>query len=256
MFTVEDAVNREIERITQTRAKLKDILPQLEGVQPEQSGPLFREVNVVGDLQAQMDHALSRLASAVERAPHRVLNMDGYDPSCTVSEWMLEHSDRNWITYTVRLSAWETGADGRDDGGPRIPYSVMASAFPSVTSTPGQPQLRLTLAIDSHGFAKEGVRVTRAGIHRDLGVEHMRLVGFGGAASPLLYGEHTGAIAVFAFRLLAGGDSPECRVWICRDAGEEDDFEAAWGVVEPGVAIVGTADHGRVQLRPSRGLRW
>ena len=169
---------------------------------------------------------------------------------------MLAHSDRNWITYTVRLSAWDTGADGRDEGGPRIPYSVMAPAFPSVTGTPGQPQLKLTLAIDSHGFVQEDVRVEWAGVHPDLGVEQLRLVGFGGAASPLLDEEKTGAIATFAFRLLPDGDSPECRVWICRDMGEEDDFEQAWGEVEPGVAIVGTADRGRVQLRPSGDLGW
>ena len=62
----------------------------------------------------------------------------------------------------------------------------------------------------------------------------VRITRLGGASSPLLDMENTGALAIFAFQGTTQRESAlQCRVWICRSS-EDDVIESRWGPVEPG----------------------
>lgn len=61
----------------------------------------------------------------------------------------------------------------------------------------------------------------------------MRITRLGGASSPLLDVENTGALAIFAFQGVGQQGTSRCRVRICA-AGEDDVVENLWGPVDPG----------------------
>ena len=65
------------------------------------------------------------------------------------------------------------------------------------------------------------------------GRNEVRITRLGGASSPLLNVENTGALALFAFQGLGRQGTICCRVWICT-AGQDDIIEDLWGPVDPG----------------------
>ena len=67
------------------------------------------------------------------------------------------------------------------------------------------------------------------------GRDEVRITRLGGARSPLLDKDNTGALALFAFHRATQQHSPQqCRVWICQGI-EDDVVESRWGPVEPGM---------------------
>ena len=57
---------------------------------------------------------------------------------------------------------------------------------------------------------------------------------WGGASSPMLDPDNTGALTVFAFDRNLENEKPVCRIWICRRETEEDIVDERVGLVEPG----------------------
>lgn len=151
-----------------------------------------------------------------------------------VVDWLDEHAD-GWLWYVKRLSGNDTLANGSHQAGFYLPKPVFFRLFPSLENqVQDNADKRFQMEIDSHPDARE-VRVVwynnrlRGGTR-----DEVRVTNLGGAASPLLDPESTGALVVFAFREPEAGDTDLCKVWVCRDGVEEDIVERETGPVEPG----------------------
>ena len=148
-----------------------------------------------------------------------------------IGDWMDEQTGEGVFWYVKRLSANDTQATGGHQAGPYIPKQIIFDAIPSLyRPLSANPDVEFTLAIDSHA----DLRTVRAVWYNQETRNEARVTRFGGSSSPLLDPEATGALAVFAFRRETETTPPECHVWVCRDAVEEDRVEERIGPVEPG----------------------
>lgn len=156
-------------------------------------------------------------------------------------DWLSEYSGQGWSWFAKRLSGNDTLANGTHQYGPYIPKEFLFDVLPSIHRTDiERPDIWFDLYIDSHADARQ-IRAVyyNSKRHKDQknGRDETRLTNWGGAESPLLDPESTGALTVFAFRV--GQDvTPECHVWVCRHDTEEDLIEDRIGPVEPGKSIV------------------
>ena len=152
--------------------------------------------------------------------------------SVTLDDWIKENHQRDGHWYVKRLSANDTQANGSHQAGPYVPNRVAFSLFPELN----EPEIlnhRVTfrLVSGSHSHA------TTANIiwynNRLFGKtrNETRITGLGGATSPLLDPENTGAVALFFF--CGSPNRRECRYWVCRDLNEEEVAETFAGAVEP-----------------------
>lgn len=149
--------------------------------------------------------------------------------------WLSDFYSRNWLWYAKRLSGNDTLANGAHQAGPYVPKNVLFQVFPTLhTPKKENPDIRFRIFVDSHGDERE-VRAIWYNNKLFGGTRNeTRITGFGGAESPLLDPENTGALAIFAFRLNAGTNDIGCRIWVCRTTEEEELAETHVGVVEPG----------------------
>lgn len=153
----------------------------------------------------------------------------------SVSDWMDEVASRDFIWYVKRLSGNDTLANETHQAGPYITREFLFRVFPSMNREDIlNPDKRFDLVIDSHADRREARAVWYNNKFHGGTRNESRLTNFGGAASPLLDPESTGALAVFAFLKKSGTDADECHVWVCRDSVEEDMVEERIGPVEPG----------------------
>lgn len=157
-----------------------------------------------------------------------------------IEAWLRDVAVPGSIWYLKRLSANDTQRSGSHQAGPYIPKNVMFTLFPTL-NRPGQrnPEHFFDLVVDSAAVSSR----TRAravwynnALHdnRQGGRNEIRITRLGGAKSPLLDVENTGALAVFAFQgATQTASAHRCRVWVCNSE-EEDVVESRWGAVEPG----------------------
>ena len=179
-------------------------------------------------------------------------------------DWISAVDEPGWIWYAKYLAANDTLVTGGHQAGPYVPRLVFGTLFSSVLSS---NELN-----PSHHFeatiADEGVIRTPRAIwynNKVIGTgtrNECRITGWGGAGSPLLDPDATGALCIFAFRRGASGDAAECRIWICRNPAEEETAISVLGTVEPGAGVMlardGSqlldpavkADQGHCQFRP------
>ena len=154
-----------------------------------------------------------------------------------INEWIDSRLSTKSIWYVKRLSGNDTLANGAHQAGPYIPRNVIFDAIPSLAkSISPNPDQRLQAFIDSHDYKSE----VRAIWYNSATRNEARITKWGGATSPLLSPEATGALTIFTF--LRQGDTPELRIWICRSVSEEDAAQELFGVVEPG--------RGAIEWRP------
>ena len=176
-----------------------------------------------------------------------------------LSDWLDEFTRPDRILFAKRLSGNDTLANGTHQAGPYIPKGFLFRVSPAINRTDiKNPDARLDLAIDSHPDHRQ-VRAIWYNNKLFGGTrDEARLTNFGGAASPLLDPDSTGALAVISFRKIEGDAQPGCHVWIARNAVEEDLIEDRIGPVEPGRYVVWTADPARCDMfeLPKRESCW
>lgn len=155
-----------------------------------------------------------------------------------LSDWLDCFSAPGNIWFVKRLTGNDTLANDSNQAGPYIPKEFLFRVFPSIHQREiKNPDTRFNLYIDSHADN----RLIRAIYYNNKfhdnpasGRDETRLTGFGGRKSALLDPESTGAIAVFAFSLVAEEAATECHVWVSRHEIEDDLIEDRVGPVEPG----------------------
>lgn len=150
----------------------------------------------------------------------------------SILDWIDEVSEPEYVWFVKYLAGNDTHANRTHQAGPYIPKSVLRNLFPDIFLDRGMknPKLAIDAFVDSHSDFKE-VHLTwyNQGTRNEC-----RLTRWGGASSPLLDPESTGALTVFAFDRRPQGSNPVCKIWICRHPLEEDTVEERVGPVEPG----------------------
>ena len=157
-----------------------------------------------------------------------------------IEEWLSEVAQPGYVWYLKRLSANDTQRSGSHQAGPYIPKDLMFTLFPSLN----QPEQRnpdhfFDLTVDSTR-TRRTVQARSVWYNNALhdnpggGRNEVRVTRLGGARSPLLDVENTGALTLMAFGGVTGRrPADHCRVWVCRSE-EEGAVEDRWGPVEPG----------------------
>ncbi|MGI9516566.1 MAG: EcoRII N-terminal effector-binding domain-containing protein, partial [Pirellulaceae bacterium] len=155
-----------------------------------------------------------------------------------LNHWMDDHSAPQVVWYLKRLTANDTTAGGSNQAGPYIPRDFLLEVFPRLNRRDVRnPDLNFSLQIDSPSEPTPPFDVRAVWYNNQLfgGTRNeTRVTGFGGADSPLLDPDSTGALAVFAFHRPTGQGVANCHVWICRNEVDEDIIEARTGTVQPG----------------------
>ena len=176
-----------------------------------------------------------------------------------LSLWLEEFSGPGWIIFAKRLSGNDTLANATHQAGPYIPKALLFEVIPGINRPDAlNPEASLDLSIDSHSDRR---RVRAIWYNNKLfgrTRDEARITNFGGRSSPLLDPDSTGALAIFAFRVIAGAGAPDCHVWVARDPIEEDLMEDRIGPVEPGRSVVHRAGSPRLAfiLAPERRSCW
>lgn len=164
------------------------------------------------------------------------------DLSMTLYDWLDLVRSTDWIIFAKYLSANDTQATGAHGAGPYIPKKVIFEGIPDL-ERPGaeNPDVFLRARIDSHGSQPE--RELRAIWYNQKTRDEARITRWGGASSPLLDVENTGALCIVAFRPRRVPDSVNLRVWLCADPAEED-LALDWFVdpLEPGGWVMQIGD--------------
>lgn len=159
--------------------------------------------------------------------------------------WIQSVSGPEWLWDIKYIAANDTYAKPNvHQGGPYVSKGLLAAAFNTLSEWAQKvenPDLRLPVAIDSHGWSGE-VRLvwynSKPFKGQKNGRDEARLTGWGGKESPILEPGATGTLAVFAYHMREGGDADQCRIWLCRDDNEEDALLDRVGDVEPGEGIL------------------
>ncbi|MBV1705070.1 MAG: type II restriction endonuclease [Hyphomicrobiales bacterium] len=149
-------------------------------------------------------------------------------------DWLSEACAPTRLVFAKRLSGNDTLANGSHQAGPYVPRAFAFKAFPALAEArDGNGEAPFDLALDSHGSGRDARLVWYNNKLRGGSRNECRITRLGGASSPLLDPESTGALAVFTF---AGGGDARCRSWLC-DGLDADLFEEAFGEVAPGEGL-------------------
>lgn len=163
-----------------------------------------------------------------------------------IADWLPQVMGAGWRWYVKYLSGNDTLANASHQAGPYIPRQVLFSLLPTLArSSDLNPRVAFPVRIDSAAAPERTVtaiwynnRVVRDGTRNEA-----RITNWGGAASPLLDPESTGALAVFAFLQEQGRDAGLCRVWICSGPEEEEILsDRVQRPIEPGDWLFFQAD--------------
>lgn len=164
-----------------------------------------------------------------------------------LDDW-IEAATRDGVAcYAKRLSGDETWANGSRDDGFRIPARWFLKLFPRFDSQQtGSNSQCVTIEVascPSVGEAAKSCRCTLVAstVWPELDV---RIGGLGGASSPLLDPENTGALVVFASQIARGLTEQSCSVWVCRTVAEEELLEHWLGPVDPGQTVLWSRSEG------------
>lgn len=157
----------------------------------------------------------------------------------TLDRWMRENTGPTIWWYVKRLSGNDTRANGAHQDGPYIPKDLLFEIFPSLANASTvNPDVLFDLYLDPEAVRCEARAVWYNNkLHGQGTRNEARVTRVGGASSPLLDPESTGAIAVFAFHKPTAGDAEGCRVWVARELAQEELLEEHIGIVEPGVTL-------------------
>ena len=176
-----------------------------------------------------------------------------------LTDWMDEQTQPEVLWYAKRLSGNDTLANGTNQAGPYIPKEILFDVFPSLNHPDEEnPDKHFELRVDSHLDVREIRAVWYNNKFRGGTRNETRLTNFGGASSPLLDPESTGALTVFAFHREREGSLSPCHVWVCNHETEEDLVEDRIGTIEPGRWRIWSVEAGDLLLfgNQSRANCW
>lgn len=152
-----------------------------------------------------------------------------------IHEFLNSVDDSEGRLFAKRLAANDTLATGSHQAGLYIPNEIAFRLFPSLLSADAvNPRVEFDAEIVSHGQAPKVLNIiwynqkTRNECH---------VTRWGGSSSPLLDPEATGSLCLFAFYGSHDSDVSYCKVWICSNIYEEDNFESRFDIVEPGAPL-------------------
>jgi EcoRII C terminal/Restriction endonuclease EcoRII, N-terminal len=152
-----------------------------------------------------------------------------------LTDWMNETAQTDCEWYVKRLSGNDTLANGTHQAGPYVPKDFLFRLFPSLNHPESEnPDVWFDLTVDSDCDTRKVRAVWYNNKLRGGTRNETRITQLGGASSPLLDPESTGALTVFAFYLDKHREAKSCHVWVCRHETEEDLVEERVGPVEPG----------------------
>ncbi|NJM91187.1 MAG: hypothetical protein HC863_02745, partial [Myxococcales bacterium] len=140
-----------------------------------------------------------------------------------MTEWIDGLFDPRPIWFAKRLSADDTWANGAGRDAMDVPAKAFFKLFPELTdsfSTARSVPLGLEYASDGVRNAvpvSAYCRLVRSTGHTDYVV---RVSGLGGATTPMLDPESTGALIVMAPRCAQGTFPAICSIWVSRSAAE------------------------------------
>lgn len=166
-----------------------------------------------------------------------------------VTDWMDENTGANIVWYVKRLSANDTLATGAHQAGPYISKDFLFEVFPSLNKPKEEnPEKWFELRVDSHTDARKVRAVWYNNRLRSGTRNEARVTNFGGAGSPLLDPESTGALAVFAFHRGPDGEASVCHAWVCDHETEAELIEERIGPIEPGQWKIWSTDQLKLGL--------
>ncbi len=115
-------------------------------------------------------------------------------------DWMNLYGCNSCIWYVKRLSGNDTLANGTHQAGPYIPRKLLFATFSELERQDAEnPDVWFGLRVDSHGVERRIRAVWYNNKFHGGTRNETRLTGFGGADSPVLDPESTGALTIFAF---------------------------------------------------------
>ena len=178
-----------------------------------------------------------------------------------LEEWLGHVAGPGYVWYLKRLSANDTQRSGSHQAGPYIPKGVMFTLFPVLNQRElRNPDHFFDLAVDS-GPTPHTVRARSVWYNNALhdnpesGRNEIRVTRLGGARSPLLDVENTGALTIFAFSgATERRSADQCRVWVCGSE-EERTIEDRWGPIDPGQGML-LNFAGAINLPPAEASCW
>ena len=160
-----------------------------------------------------------------------------------LTDWLDEQSRGKSLWYAKRLSANDTLANNTHQAGPYFPKNVLFQIFPGLKRPDEEnPEVRFDLFVDSHCDTRSVRAVWYNNKQRGGTRDEARLTGFGGKSSPLLDPESTGALVLFVFSYKSDKAVPDCHLWVCEHATQEDLVEDRIGPVEPGKGMLWSPD--------------
>jgi len=169
-----------------------------------------------------------------------------------LTDWMDQQSQPHVVWYVKRLSGNDTLANGTNQAGPYIPKDILFDIFPSINRTDTKnPDCWFDLRIDSHADCRKIRVIYYNNKYHDnpkSGRNEARFTNFGGAASPLLDPDSTGALVVFSFHRNSSGNASVCHTWVCDNEIEAELVEERIGPVEPGLGRVWSVDQKELDL--------
>lgn len=161
-------------------------------------------------------------------------------PVQNLGDWLDEHAEQADFWWVKRLSANDTQATGGHQAGLLVPKPIIFEFLPKLENPITlNPRIGFDVAIDSHLDFRSVTAIwyNNRVVPGQTGTRNeARITNWGGASSPLLDTEATGALVVFAFHNAQGTSTPRCHVWVCDDAVAEDRVTDRIGPVEPGYA--------------------
>ncbi len=148
--------------------------------------------------------------------------------------WLQSVSGNEWIWFTKRLAANDTGATGGHQVGFYVPKDIAFGIAPALQQEVLNPRLQLSLYLVSHShYATPSIIYYNNKVVAHGTRDEARITGFGGHSSPIQDPENTGALLFLAF--LKGRN--EIQGWLARDPDEEQVIEDSTGTVEPGTIV-------------------
>jgi hypothetical protein len=160
-----------------------------------------------------------------------------------LADWLSEWSRTGSVWYLKRLSGNDTLANEAHQAGPYVPKELLFRVFPELhDESRRNPDLQIDARVDSHGTQRTVRAIWYNNRYFGGTRNEARVTGWGGADSPLLDPDSTGALAAFSFQHVSDGELHRMRIWVCRNAAEEDLLEERIGVVEPGHPVIWSPD--------------
>lgn len=151
-----------------------------------------------------------------------------------VGEWVRQIVQDGGLVLVKRLSANDSGATGGHQAGPYIPKHIAFRISPALADGAAEnPRVEVDVVSASHDHAATCNLIWYNNARRGGTRDEVRLTGFGGATSPMLDPEMTGALLAMSFRWVEL--RLECSYWLCETTGAEASLEKYVGPVEPGL---------------------